>query len=72
MIIIEGLTARQRAFCDTLWNMETQGEVDSFIDSLPDGQQQECQTVLELIIAAAMDEFMGYDVAAEYLKKFQL
>lgn len=72
MINIEGLTARQRAFCNLLWNMETQDEVNNFIQSLPQGQQQECQTVLELIIAATFDQVLECDQAADYLLRFQL
>jgi hypothetical protein len=70
MITIDGLSARQRAFCDVLWNMDSQREVDSFIESLPAGQQQECQTVLQLLIAATLDQVMECDEAAEYLKQF--
>lgn len=72
MITIEGLSRRQQAFADVLWNLETQDQVNDFIQSLPEQQRLECQTVLELIIAATMDEFMDYDVAADYLKRFQL
>jgi hypothetical protein len=72
MIEIEGLSARQRAFCDVLWNMETQDEVDRFINCLPPQQRAECQTVLQLIVAATFDQVMDTDLAAAELNRFML
>lgn len=55
-IQLEGLNKKQRAFADILWGMETQEEVTRFMQALPLDDRNQCQTVLELLILAYMDE----------------
>lgn len=55
-IQLEGLNKKQRAFADILWGMNTQEEVERFMLTLPIDDRNQCQTVLELIILAYMDE----------------
>ena len=55
-IQIEGLTKTQRALADIMWGMNGKEEVMSFIGYLRGRQQQDAQTVLELMLWAVWDE----------------
>lgn len=56
MIQIEGLNKTQRALADIMWGMNGKEEVTAFIGSLRGKQQQDAQTVLELMLWAIWDE----------------
>lgn len=49
MIEIDGLTKRQIALLDVLWEMESYDEVISFKSSLPVDQQRELSVLIQLL-----------------------
>ena len=55
-IIIEGLTKRQRAIADVLWMINGRDDVYRFIDSLAPDTQQDAHVVIDMMVAAIMDE----------------
>ena len=61
MITIEGLNKRQRAIADVLWMMNGQEAVMSFIKSLEPDTQRDALTVLDMMVAAVMDEIDTVD-----------
>lgn len=54
MIALEGLTPKQKAIADLLWNVNTLEEVDELERTLG----KDVTVVKELIIAATFDEYM--------------
>lgn len=56
IITLTGLTKRQKAFAEIVWNIDSADELASFVVALPPKQRQECETVLEMIRLAALDE----------------
>lgn len=69
---IDGLSKRQRAIADVLWSLETPAEVQNFIDSLPDEQQQEARTVMNMMIWAMLDTVNETALAAAILHRYRL
>lgn len=55
-IEISGLTKRQRALCDIIWGMDSLEEISGFVSSLPPRDQQECKTLVDLMVLATIDE----------------
>ena len=55
-IQIEGLSPRQRALADIIWTFNGLPEVTGFIHSLKGEHRQDAVTVLEMMVAAVMDE----------------
>jgi len=60
-IQIQGLTTRQRAIADVLWMMNGKDAVLSFINSLESDTQKDAQVVLNMMVAAVMDEITDVD-----------
>jgi hypothetical protein len=56
MIEIQGLNPKQMALADIMWAISSQEGVDAFIATLPTAEQRECQTLIELMQLAFMDE----------------
>ena len=55
-IEIKGLTTRQRAIADVLWMMNGKDSVLSFINSLEAETKKDAMVVLNMMVAAVMDE----------------
>ena len=55
-IEITGLTTRQRAIADVLWMMNGKDSVLSFINSLEAETKKDAMVVLNMMVAAVMDE----------------
>lgn len=55
MIELHGLTTKQQAFCDIMWALETREAVDAFIQSLPVPDQQQCLSLIELMMYSVID-----------------
>jgi hypothetical protein len=55
-IEITGLTTRQRAIADVLWMMNGKDSVLSFINSLEADTKKDAMVVLNMMVAAVMDE----------------
>ena len=60
-IEITGLTTRQRAIADVLWMMNGKDAVLSFINSLEADTKKDAYTVLNMMVAAVMDEITDID-----------
>jgi hypothetical protein len=60
-IEITGLTTRQRAIADVLWMMNGKDAVLSFINSLEAETRKDAYTVLNMMVAAVMDEINEVD-----------
>jgi vacuolar-type H+-ATPase subunit I/STV1 len=56
MITVEGLSKRQRVFADIIWGLNSQAQVDAFIQTLPKAQKLEAEAVVEMLILAVIDE----------------
>ena len=57
-IQIEGLTVRQKALAQAIWEINSLDQVNAFIQSLPDQEaRQDAETVKNLILAATLDVF---------------
>lgn len=71
-IELHGLTAKQSAFCDIMWAIETMEGVDSFISTLPINDQRTCRNLIELMRLSAIDNSVeDFDDVAIVLKRIQ-
>jgi hypothetical protein len=55
---IRGFTALQRDLADRIWSMDTQGEVEQFVSTLPKSLKREAWVVMQMIIAQELDTVM--------------
>ena len=69
-IEIRGLTAKQMALADIMWDLQTKEGVLTFINSLPEQDQRDCHTIIELMRLAFADEITDTTEAEELLKQF--
>ena len=60
-IEIQGLNTRQRAIADVLWMMNGKDAVLSFINSLEADTKKDAMVVLNMMVAAVMDEINEVD-----------
>lgn len=56
MIEIKGFTTKQQIIADLVWNMGSREAVDRFISTLPDDDAREARVVVEMILAAFLDD----------------
>ena len=61
MITIKGFSPLQRDLADRIWNMDTQAEISEFVLSLPKSLQREAWVVMQMIIAAELDQYQAVD-----------
>ena len=67
-IQIQGFSPLQRDLADRLWSMDTQHEVDQFVMALPKSLKREAWVVMQMIIAAELDQVMEVtDEVRDYL-----
>ena len=69
---IEGLNKTQRALADIMWGMDSKEQVTAFIGSLRGRQQQEAQTVLEMMLWSIWDECEDTQEANQVIDQFRL
>lgn len=55
-ISIPGLSPSQCQLADIIWELQTQDEVDAFIDTLPAPAAQDAKIIVELICLAYLDQ----------------
>ena len=72
MITIAGLNPKQRALCDIMWGLEEYEAVEAFIATLPRAERLECRTLIQMMLAAFVDEITQVDEAQSVLKQFTL
>jgi hypothetical protein len=69
-IELHGLTPKQMALADIMWDLQERDAVEAFIASLPSAQQRDCQTIIELMQLAFADEVRDTSEAQELLSQF--
>ena len=57
-IEIQGFSALQRELADRIWSLDTQGQVEEFVGTLPKSLKREAWVVMQMIIAAELDTYM--------------
>jgi hypothetical protein len=57
-IEIQGFSALQRELADRIWSLDTQGQVEEFVGTLPKSLRREAWVVQQMIIAAELDTVM--------------
>ena len=57
-IEIQGFSALQRELADRIWSLDTQGQVEEFVGTLPKCLRREAWVVMQMIIAAELDTYM--------------
>jgi len=72
MITIAGLNPKQRALCDIMYSLQEYDAVEAFIATLPRTERQECRSLIQLMLAAFIDEITTVDQAQSVLKQFTL
>lgn len=68
---LHGLTEKQKAFCDIMWAIETMEGVESFISTLPNKDQRDCRSLIEMMKLAFVDEIESTDEAQEVILKIK-
>lgn len=69
-IELHGLTPKQIALCDIMWDLESKEGVEAFIATLPRADQIMCRTLIELMQLAFADEITDTTEAQELLSHF--
>jgi hypothetical protein len=69
-IEIQGLSAKQMALADIMWDLQEREAVESFIATLPSAQRRDCRTIIELMQLAFADEITDTSEAQELLAQF--
>lgn len=68
MPTINGLTELQRDIADRLWSLDTTAEINDYISTLPRSLKREAWVVMNMIIAAELDQVMEItDEVQDYL-----
>ena len=57
-ITVQGLTDLEQEIADQIWALDTVGEIDSYIHTLPRNLRPRARMVFELITAAVLDSHM--------------
>lgn len=69
MITVQGFSALQRDLADRIWNMDTDAEISEFVLGLPKSLQREAWVVMQMIIAAELDQYQDIDPnLTEYIR----
>jgi hypothetical protein len=70
---LNGLNARQQVLADIMWQLEEYEQVEAFIATLPDREACECQTIIEMMRMAVVEQcyegIQNLDAAAELIRK---
>ena len=72
MITLTGLSRKQKVLCDIMWTISTRDGVEDFISTLPATDQQDCRTLIELMVMAFADEVVDTTEAKEVLAQFRI
>jgi uncharacterized protein YqgQ len=72
-----GLNERQKVLADIMWSLEEYDDVDRFIRSLPKREAQECQSIIEMMkmaiveqVAPTLRDKESYPEAQQVLSKY--
>jgi len=69
-IELHGLSPKQMALADIMWDLQEREAVESFIAALPPVQQRDCRTIIALMQLAFADEIQDTTEAKELLSQF--
>lgn len=64
-IEIQGFTALQRDLADRIWSLDTQDQIAEFVTTLPKNLKREAWVVMQMIIAAELDNVMEVEDAVK-------
>jgi hypothetical protein len=53
---LQGLNAKQMVLADIMWGLDGFDEVTAFIATLPQRERKECQTIIELMKMAVVEQ----------------
>ena len=69
---LEGLTPKQMALADIMWGLEEFDAVEAFIRTLPNREQTECRSIIELMKMAIAEQCYDGSLhkAREVLQKY--
>lgn len=67
MIVLEGLSKQQKVLADRLWALDSMEEVQEFIGRMPKRTRYQARVVLELMVAAQLDQCMDTDLAEQVI-----
>jgi hypothetical protein len=51
-----GLNKRQQMLADIMWSLEEWDQVEAFINTLPKRERAECQTIVEMMKMAVVEQ----------------
>lgn len=72
---LTGLNARQQILADIMWQLEEYDDVQAFIATLPDREACECQTIIEMmrmaVVEQCYDGIQNLDAANSVLDKIR-
>jgi len=72
---LTGLNARQQILADIMWQLEEYEQVEAFIAALPDREACECQTIIEMmqmaVVEQCYDGIQNLDAANSVLDKIR-
>lgn len=72
-IEINGLTPEQVQMLDMMWSIESSDDMDDWLSSLSERDMQIAGQLKNLLMLALIDETVeDFEVAKNYLKKYQL
>ena len=57
-IQIRGFTPLQRDLADRIWSMDTEAEIQEFVNAMPRNLKREAWVVMQMIIASELDNQM--------------
>lgn len=53
---LQGLNVRQKVLADIMWQFEEYHQVEAFIETLPDREACECQSIIEMMRMAVVEQ----------------
>ena len=72
---LTGLNARQQVLADIMWQLEEYDDVQAFIATLPDREACECQTIIEMmrmaVVEQCYDGIQNLDAAKSVIDKIR-
>jgi len=72
---LTGLNTRQQILADIMWQLEEYDDVQAFIATLPDREACECQTIIEMmqmaVVEQCYDGIQNLDAANSVLDKIR-
>jgi hypothetical protein len=72
---LHGLNARQQILADIMWQLEEYDDVQAFIATLPDREACECQSIIEMmqmaVVEQCYDGIQNLDAANSVLDKIR-